>query len=171
MSALNDFVIGVEVASDREHTSIATASRHDDGRVEVQVLYLAGADTARHVHELAAGGSDVRGVVLDASSESKTLIPALEELRVDFELVRPADVAAAHGVFRSEAKAKRLKLPDVEEMRVAFRFASGRSLSGSEALDRRRAAVDVSPLFAAEFAVWRFLNPKPPKANIFLAVT
>ena len=158
---LTNVALGVEVSSDRLHTSIVGAARDGDRVAVVLLEYLDGTDTAGAVAEIAGKAVDLLGVVIDPRSPAATLIAPLRALGVD--LVEPTthEVAVAHGRFVDELRAGRLKIADHPQLDAAAQHALTRPVAGGEALDRRKAAVDSSPLVAAELSVWRVVAAPP----------
>ena len=166
---LKNVALGVEVSQDRLHTSVAAAARDGDRVAVVLLEYLDGTDTAGAVAEIAGRAVDLLGVVVDPRSPAATLIDTLKALGVDVVTPNAHEIAVAHGRFVDELRAGRLKISDHPQLAAAAQHALVRPLAGGEALDRRRPAVDPSPLVAAELAVWRVLasQPAPPRVPLF----
>lgn len=167
---LQSVALGVEVSSDRLHTSVAAAA-HDGDRVAVVLLeYLDGTDTAGTVADIAGKAVDLLGVVVDPRSPAATLVEPLQVLGVDVVTPNTHEVAVAHGRFVDELRAGRLKIADHPQLDAAAQHALTRPLAGGEALDRRKPVVDSSPLVAAELAVWRLLSAPPAPAVTPIAI-
>ena len=64
------------------------------------------------------------------------------------------DTAVAHGVFRDELAAGRLRHAGEPELTAAVRAGVERPLGGAAAWQRRGESVDGSPLRAATLAAW-----------------
>lgn len=156
---LERVALGVEISVDRMHTSVAAAARTGNAVTVALVEYLDGSDTAAKVAEIAGRAADLLGVVIDPRSPAATLIGPLESLGVAVTQVNAHQVAVAHGRFVDELRAGRLKIADHPQLDAAAQHALTRPLSGAEALERRKPAVDTSPLVAAELAVWKALEP------------
>ncbi len=159
---LENVALGVEVSSDRMHTSVSAAARDGDRVAVVLLEYLDGTDTAGAVAEIAGKAVDLLGVVVDPRSPAATLVEPLEALGVDLVIPNTHDIAVAHGRFIDELRAGRLKIAEHPNLDAAAQHALTRPLAGGEALDRRKPMVDTSPLVAAELAVWRVLTAPPP---------
>ena len=163
--------VGVEISSDRLHTSIVAAGRADDGVVVFELAgYVDGTDTAAAVSEVAAERSTV-AVVVDPRSPAATLIASLTAAGVMVVEPSPHDVAIAHGELIDELRAGRLRFAGHPALDAAAQHALGRPLAGGEAVERRRVDADTSPLIAAELAVWGLLRaprPKPPGLGIWV---
>jgi hypothetical protein len=152
---------GIEIASDRSHTSIACAGHGRDGRVVVELAaYLEGTDHAGTVRDMVAnrGKGKVLAVMIDPRSPAATLVDPLKALRVDLTLADVHTMASAHGDFADQLKAGRLAIEPHPVLTAAAQHAMTRPLSGAEALERRKPTVDTSPIVAAELAVWAVLH-------------
>ena len=167
---LENVALGVEVSSDRLHTSIAAAARDGD-RISVALIeYLHGTDNAARIAEIAGMTTQLLGVVIDPRSPAATLVDPLTALEVALVTPTAHEVAVAHGRFIDELRAGRLKIGDHPQLDAAAQHALTRPLAGGEALDRRKAFVDSSPLIAAELAIWCvFAPPEPSKRPVFWA--
>jgi hypothetical protein len=157
----NEVALGIEISTDRSHTSIACAGRGGDGRIVVELAaYLEGTDHAGTVRDMVVGRgkSKVLAVMLDPRSPTSTLVEPLEELRVDITSADWHVMAAAHGDFADLLKAGKLTIEPHPALTAAAQRAMTRPLSGAEALERRKPAVDTSPIVAAELAVWAALH-------------
>jgi hypothetical protein len=86
------------------------------------------------------------------------LVEPLEALRVDITLADTHTMAASHGDFSDLLKAGKLAIEPHPALTAAARHAMTRPLSGAEALERRKPAVDTSPIVAAELATWAVLH-------------
>ena len=83
------------------------------------------------------------------------------------EKLAQIDTEEAH-IRLDELRAGRLKVAEHPQLDAAAQHALTRPLAGAEALERRKPVVDTSPLFAAELAVWRALEVKPPTVDPFV---
>jgi hypothetical protein len=163
MDRIGTGTLGVEVAADRGHTSVVSAGRLDDGRVQVElVAYLAGTATAvDRIVELC--GRKVLAVAVDPMGGATNLRQPLETAGVKLLTPGTADVKVAHADFLDLAHARRLAVVSNETLTAAVQHLSERTLGGQPVFDRYGAApVDVSPAVAAELALWGLLNTKPP---------
>jgi hypothetical protein len=77
-------------------------------------------------------------------------------------------VSAAHGCFLDELRAGRLTIEKHPQLDTAAKYAMSRQLAGGEALERRKPAVDTSPVLAAELAVWAVLHVSRIVPRIFV---
>jgi hypothetical protein len=152
---------GIEISTDRAHTSIARAGRGRDGRVVVELAaYLEGTDHASVIRDMVTGRPkrEVLAVLLDPRSPAATLVEPLKVLRVEIALADTHIMAASHGDFSDLLKAGKLAIEPHPALTAAARHAMTRPLSGAEALERRKPAGDTSPIIAAELATWTVLH-------------
>jgi hypothetical protein len=170
MDRIGTGTLGIEVSEDRAHTSVVSACRLEDGRVQIElVAYLAGTATAvDRIVELHARWK-VLGVVIDPMGGATNLRQPLER-QPGVRLLTPAtaDVKCAHANFLDLAHARRLHPVASAELTSAVQHLAERMLGGQPVFDRRGAPVDVSPAVAAELAVWGLVNAKPPPTPIAL---
>jgi len=112
MDRIGTGTLGVEVAADRGHTSVCSAARLDDGRVQVElVAYFAGTATAvERIVEL-CGRWKVLGVAVDPMGGATNLRQPLETAGVKLLTPGAADVKVAHADFLDLAHARRLAEP------------------------------------------------------------
>jgi hypothetical protein len=109
----NEVALGVEIAIDRGHTSIARAGRGRDGRIVVELAaYLEGTNHAGTVRDMVAsqGKSRVLAVMIDPRSPAATMVEPLNALRVEITLADTHTMAASHGDFSDLLKAGKLAI-------------------------------------------------------------
>ena len=167
----NEVALGVEIAIDRGHTSIVSAGRGRDGRIVVELAaYVPGTDHSSTIRNMVAsqGKHKVLAVMLDPRSPAATLLEPLRLLRVDVTEASTHVVSAAHGCFLDELRAGRLAIEKHPQLDTAAKYAMSRQLAGGEALERRKPAVDTSPVLAAELAVWAVLHVSRIAPRIFV---
>ena len=159
---MRECVLAVEVAEDRAHVSIAAAGRLD-GWVTVELAaYLTGvSETVTAVLGLRTERT-VSAVVVDPHSGAANLIRPLTDAGVAVTQPTTSDVAVAHGAFLDLVAAGGLRHVGHPALDAAVRAGAQRRLGGASAWDRRAGGpVDVSPVVAAELAVWGLLNAPP----------
>jgi hypothetical protein len=152
---------GIEISTDRTHTSVVEAGRGADGRIVVKLAgYFNGTDHAGVIRDMVTDRPrrEVLAVLLDPRSPAATLVEPLEALRVDITLADTHTMAASHGDFSDLLKAGRLAIEPHPALTAAARHAMTRPLSGAEALERRKPTVGTSPIVASELAVWAVLH-------------
>jgi hypothetical protein len=170
MDSVGVGVLAVEVAADRNHTSICAACRLPDGRIQVElVAYLKtltgtaiAVDRVVEFHER----WKIHATVVDPMSSATNLRqPLVEALRWRVTLAEPdaAAVKCAHADFLDWARAKRLAVVANPVLSTAMQHLTERTLGGLPVFDRRGAIVDVAPLVAAELAVWGLRHGPPPR--------
>jgi hypothetical protein len=160
-------VLAVEVAADRGHTSICSACRLPDGRVQVElVAYLGGTATAVDRVVEFHDRWKIHATVIDPMGAATNLRQPLGERR-GVTLVAPdaAAVKVAHADFVDLARAKRLAVAASDVLSTAMQHLTERQLGGQPVFDRRGAPVDIAPLVAAELAVWGLRHGPPPIAR------
>jgi hypothetical protein len=106
--------------------------------------------------------------MLDPRSPAATLLEPLRLLRVDVTEASTHVVSAAHGCFLDELRAGGLAIEKHPQLDTAAKYAMSRQLAGGEALERRKPAVDTSPVLAAELAVWAVLHVSRIVPRIFV---
>lgn len=162
---------GIEISTDRLHTSIVAAGHSDDTTIVFDLIgYLDGSDTADLIAALVADRSPI-AVVVDPRSPAATLIEPLGRLGVTITEPTTHDMAVAHGRFVDGLRAGQLRYVPHAALSAAVQHAQTRPLAGAEALERRRVEADAGPLNAAELAVWGLLRPPPKKPGLFVAVS
>jgi hypothetical protein len=164
---LADCGLGVEIAEDRQHTSIAAAGRIAGGLILVELVsYIGGTDPVAEILALRKERT-VRAVAIDPRSPGATLVKLLRNARVRFTEMSSHDVSVAHGRFIDLLTAGKLKAARDDRLTEAVKYGQDRRLGGASAWERRDAPKDISPANAAEFAVWAVLN-KPGSPAILL---
>jgi hypothetical protein len=152
---------GIEISTDRTHTSVVEAGRGADGRIVVKLAgYFNGTDHAGVIRDMVTDRPkrEVLAVILDPRSPAATLLDPLEALGVEVTEASTHVVAASHGDFSDLLKAGKLAIEPHPALTAAARHAMTRPLSGAEALERRKPAVDTSSIVASELAVWAVLH-------------
>lgn len=144
---------GAEIAEDRSSCSVAKAWREPDGRVAVKLVWRGSPSAAGDVLDALYMSDEPVEVTVDPKSQSATLSTALTERGVAARRLTAEEVAVAHGEFMDLVPGG-LKHFNQTELTAAVRGSQERNLAGARALDRKRVAVDQSPLNAAEFAVF-----------------
>jgi hypothetical protein len=157
-----DAALALEIAEDRQHTSIVAAGHLDDDLVLLELAaYLDGTDPAAVVAELGRQPKPT-AIVIDAHSNAATLLQPLED--AGFEVTRPTsvDLVVAHGRLLDLLAEGRIRHRGQAELTAAVRHLEQRRLGGATAPERRGSVVDVGPAVAAELACWALLTIKPP---------
>ena len=149
-------VLAVEVAADRGHTSICSACRLPDGRVQLELVdYLTGTGAAVDRVVALHDRWTVHATVIDPMGAATNLRQPLAERRA-VKLAEPdaAAVKVAHADFLDLAHRRELAVVANDILSTAMQHLTERQLGGQPVFDRRGAPVDVAPLVAAELAVW-----------------
>lgn len=167
---ITKIALGVEIADDRLHTSIASAGWLDGG-TDYALLdlldYHDGPDAADAIMRI-RDERTVTAVVLDPHSPSATLLRPLTLAGVAVTELTTVDVATAHGTFLDMQRAGRLRNTGTAQLDAAVRYANQRPLGGASAWQRRGMPVDMSPLGAATWALHGLVSV--PEPRFFAAV-
>jgi len=142
----------------RQHAAIVGAGRGTSGRVVADLMwYDHPSGAVARLAELSEK-HDPLAVVVDAGSQSATLLRPLADAGVWVKSPAVREVAIAHGEFLDLVNGGGLEHLDQPPLTAAVRAAQQRPLAGAQAWDRRGVQVDQSPLEAATLAVWAFLG-------------
>lgn len=161
-------VLGIEIAEDRGHTSIAAAAALPADMVVIELAaYLDGTDAVAQVLDLRTART-VLAVVIDPHSPAATLIKPLTDAGIEVTQASTSDVAVAHGSFLDLIAAGRLRHTGQAQLDAAVRHGTQRPVGGATMWERRNDPVDVAPLRAATLAVWGLLA-RPPVQPFFAA--
>jgi len=153
-----EVAFAAEISQDRRHAAIVAAGRESGGtRIVVDLVWY---DHPRGVVARLSGlwaKHDPVAVVIDPRSQAGTLLKPLAEAGILVTEPGTADVSTAHGSFLDLVNDGGLTHLDQGPLTSAVRAAQQRPLSGAQAW-QRKVDVDQSPLVAATFAVWAFMN-------------
>lgn len=154
--------LGIEIAEDRRHTSIAAAGFIDEIFILVELAaYIDGTDPVAEVLRLQAERT-VTAVALDPRSPAATAVKPLKDAGITLTELSTIDLATAHGEFIDAVAAGRLRHSGQAELTTAIRHGEQRRLGGASAWDRRSGgAVDTSPAAAVEVAAWALTHVSP----------
>lgn len=168
-----DVALAVDVEPNRGHSTIASFSVRPDGKGHVEVIAYA-AGTAWVVPALVKLRQlhDPVAVVLDSRGPASSLIAPLiaagittpekssEPKRGDLLLMRTNDVAEAWGAFLDACEEDADAIRHIEQVQLtgAVANAKTRPLGDAQALARRTAAGDISPLVAVVSARWGYFD-------------
>jgi hypothetical protein len=141
----------------RQHASIVAAGRGTSGKVVIDLVWYGHPSGAvARLAELNVK-HDPLAVVVDAGSQSGTLLRPLADAGVWVTSPPAREIAAGHGEFLDLVADGGLEHLDQEPMTAAVRAAQQRPLAGAQTWDRRGVQVDQSPVEAATLAVHAFL--------------
>jgi hypothetical protein len=160
--------LSVEISADRHWTSVVAVAEHDGNYLVEVVRYTEGSDTARVVQQVAEQ-LYVVGLAIAQMGGASTLVRPLTDMKLAPTLASEADKVLAHNGFLDAWRAGKLRLVDHPALHAALRAADQRPRGDRYTLDVRGAAVDQSPLVAAELGLWclQTLPPAPPEPDIF----
>lgn len=162
-------VLSVEVALDRSRTTLGSAWRID-GKPHVEVFEEAsGVDWA--VPRLAefAEKYQVRTVVVDASTEAASLIPALEAAGLAVVSVKTSERAAACAGFYDLASTSGLSHNGDPAVAAALAAARWKDVGeGARAFSRRRSSGDIAALYAVTLALHGLACSPPADPGVYV---
>jgi hypothetical protein len=165
---VTEVALALEIAEDRQHTSIVAAGRLEDDLVLLDLVrYLPGTDPVAAVLALREEQT-VRAVAVDPHSHAATAIRPLEQAGVPVTKPTSSELAVAHGRFLDLLAAGRIRHRGQAELTAAMRALEQRRLGGASAPERRGAPVDVAPAVAAELACWALVTA-PTRGPFFFA--
>ncbi|WP_211286602.1 terminase large subunit [Pseudonocardia autotrophica] len=147
-------VFAVDAAPDRSSAAIAIAGRRTDGVGHVEVVDRRDGTgwLLERVKELHARWRPAAWV-LDPASAAGSLLPALQDLRIEPVLVTGREMAQACGQFYEDVVERHaFRHRDQPELNKALYGAQKRRLSDAWAWDKRTSGADISPLVAATLA-------------------
>ncbi len=156
-------VFALDVSPDRAWASIAVAGKRGDDLLQVEIVeHRRG--TGWVVPWLAERKSKV---ILDARSPAGSLIPALEQARIEVEPVTTGEHCRACGLFYDAVAEGTLRHLDDTLLSIALAAARSRQVGDSWLWSRDPTGPDISPLVAATLALWGAGSAQP---NNFTAV-
>lgn len=162
--ALSDLALGIDIAPDRSTASIAVAGQRADGHwhVEVDQQRVGIGWVMPYLIELFRDNPnlDARALVVDGSSQGRSIIDDLHRARIHPTITGPGDMAVACGQFFDGITEGWLHHLDQPQMNFALSVARKRSLLSGQAWgwNRKSADSDITPLVAATLALWGAQN-------------
>ena len=154
-----DIALAFDSVPDGSVSSIAVASRREDGLIHVElVAHEPGTGwLANEVARLARthGALDV---LADPRTPAGTALPALEDHGVKVTEVNSGGVTTAYAMFVTACAEGHLRHIGQPELTAALTGAVRRPVGDAYAWSRRSSAVDISPLCAVTLAVWGVLS-------------
>ncbi len=143
-------VFALDVSPDRAWASIAVAGHRADDLLQVELVeHRRG--TGWVVPWLAERKSKV---ILDARSPAGSLIPALEQARIEVEPVTTGEHCRACGAFYDAVAEGTLRHLDDALLSAALAAARSRQVGDAWLWSRDPTGQDISPLVAATLALW-----------------
>ena len=153
-----EVAFGCAVSEDRQHAAVVSAGRGVSGRIVVDLspFYAHPRGVVARMAGL-YGAHDPVAVVVNAKSQSATLLKPLAEAGILVTQMSVEDVVVAHAEFLDLVNGDGLEHLGQEPLTAAVRAAQQRSLGGAKAWEPR-VETDQSPLVAATGGVWGFLR-------------
>ena len=153
-------VFAVDIALDRSSAAIAVAGfRGSDGRTGIQIIdYKQGTGwLLARIKEIHARWKPIKWII-DKRAPAGSLITELEKAGIPVETLQAAEVAHASGLLFDAFRDDTVRHYAQGSFRTAIAGAEWRKLSESRAFDRVNAGSDQTPLMAAAFAHWGFME-------------
>ena len=153
-------VFAVDIALDRSSAAISVAGfRGSDSRTGIQIIdYKSGTGwLLARIKELHARWKPVKWII-DKRAAAGSLITELEKAGIPVETLQAAEVAHASGLLFDAFRDDTVRHYAQASFRTAIAGAEWRKLSESRAFDRVNAGSDQTPLMAAAFAHWGFME-------------
>lgn len=150
-------VYAVEVAPDRDWSSIAACGLDVEGKMVVDVLDYRpetgwiGARLSELVAERPA-----TAVVVQKSSPAGSLIPDMLARRISVVEVQTQEYTQACGAFYDGVVAGELRHLNRPELNMSVSGVRKRASADASAWDRRKSGLDICPLVAVTLAAWGF---------------
>lgn len=155
-SAIGDPVcFAFDVPPDRSSASIGVAGTRPDGLPHIEVIEArrgTGWVVAR-LAELHSAHKSI-GLVCDGASPAASLIPELEQLKLEVTPVSAKEHAQGCGMLYDGVEQARIRHLGQTELTAAVKGATKRTLGDAWAWSRKNSGVDISPLVASTLALW-----------------
>ena len=153
-----EVAFGAAVSEDRQHAAVVSAGRGSSGRIVVDLspFYDHPRGVVARMAHLYMEHSPV-AVVVNAKSQSATLLKPLAEAGIMVTEMSVEDVVVAHAEFLDLVSDGGLEHLDQPPLTAAVRAAQQRPLAGAKAW-KPQVETDQSPLVAATGAAWGFLR-------------
>lgn len=150
-----------DVSPARSQASISVASPRDDiFHIEVIDQHKGTGWLVDRIAELRDRWNPT-AILCANSSPASSLIPQLQDKRIEVEAVGAADEARACGLFFDLVTEERLRYPQNDLLKKALKGAKARPLGDSWAWARKTSSVDITPLVAVTLALWGAIRDKP----------
>jgi hypothetical protein len=152
-------IFGVDMPPDRSMATIFVAGLRPDGLVGLEMVErrLGTSWLVPRIKELDDKWNPEAWAV-DPRSGAGTIIDELEFVRIPVAKMNAQDVAHSNGQMFDAFRDDLIRHRGEAALRSAIAGADKRPLSEAWAFDRKNAAVDISPLMAASFALWGYMK-------------
>ncbi len=156
--------LAVQVSEDRQWTHIGLAGRRSDGDFHLQVVEsLPGTGSAAaRVAELQQAWNPV-GVALFPGGPSGSLIPALEQAKVEVTSVWAREVAAADAGFLDAVAQRSVHHSSQPVLNIAVRAARKQPRGDAWVWRSNEPTTDISPLKACALALYTLVKAPQPE--------
>jgi hypothetical protein len=144
------------------------AGFRDDGLVHIEVIeHRRGTRWLGERLEELKKRHRVKTVYADAYGPAGSMLPELEQRRIDVTTLSAKEVAQACGIFYdSVTDSQSLRHLGTSELDAAVNGAITRPLGDAWAWSRKTSSVDISPLVASTVALWGLKQARPTRSRI-----
>ena len=152
-------IFAIDTSPDRSHTAIVVAGMRQDGKIGIQVIEYR--DNVSWAVKRALDINDKwkpKTWVIDKRAAAGTLVTELTNAGIPIEWLQANQVSHASGLIFDAFKEGDLRHYGQTELKDAIAGCDKRNLSESWAFDRINSGVDISPLMAASFALWGYME-------------
>jgi hypothetical protein len=151
-----------DVTPDRSRAAISAAGTRRDGLRHVEVIeHRRGTDWLPDRLQDLTKTHDTAGASCDGAGPAASLLPALQDRKVEVTTVTAKEHAQACGHFYDTVDQAAVRHLGTAEMDAAIQGAVKRSLGDAWAWSRKSSNVDISPLVASTLALWGAENKTP----------
>jgi Phage Terminase len=163
----NRITLAFDSAPDGASSSIAVASRRDDGLIHVEVIDNQ-PGTAWLVSEVArlARVHNPDDILMDPKTPAKAALPLLTDLGVRVTEITPMDVTQSYAMFIEACTEATIRHINQPELNAALAGAVRRNVGDASAWSRRSSSVDISSLCACTIAVWGVITRGGPGVGV-----
>ena len=157
-----------DITPDRSAASICVAGFRDDGLVHIEVVeHRRGTRWLGERLEELKKRHRVKTIFADAYGPAGSMLPELEQRRIDVTTLSAKEVAQACGIFYdSVTDSQSLRHLGTSELDAAVNGAITRPLGDAWAWSRKTSSVDISPLVASTVALWGLKQARPTRSRI-----
>lgn len=155
-------VFAFDVKPDRSASAISVAGTRADGIGHIEVVERRKGTgwVVPRLLELCAK-HDAAAVVCDPYGAAGSLVPELDENRIEVTTASGRDAADACGLFYDAVENGTLRHLGTPELLAALKGAVQRPLGDAWAWSRKNSTIDISPLVACTLALWGAQTARP----------
>ena len=152
-------IFGVDMPPDRSIATIFVAGLRPDGKIALEMVDRQPGTKwlVPRIKELDDKWNPDMWAI-DPRSGAGTIIDELEFVHIPVAKMSAQDVAHSNGQMYDAFRDDLIRHFGTKVLRDAIAGADKRPLSEAWAFDRKNAAIDISPLMAASFALWGYIK-------------